>query len=570
MSGFLHDIAAAEERNPLPPRPDPGDAAAVAAFTAAAAPRGAAVAQVISQWLATAPYVMLQELLDRPASEPPVFAPAVGPAVVVRHEHVLRCLERTDLFTVDPYAAEMARATDDPAKSPGAYAHFMLGTDRDDLYALDDVILRRVVSRDDEAILTAIARDEAERWVVSAAGEIDVAATVAKFVPLRIVADYLGVPYQAAGAPSPLPGLCGGDTFPLDDDLTRVYSFTRIDAGRVPTADDLYGWIKDAFRNTFNNVDPAAPSFADSRERGVIATEYLTAYVHALIESARDRMRRGEPVPDTMLTRLIRLQAEVAGPGGSAVEHDVTRLLGAEPPAGELARRLSDSMIRSNVFGTAVGAVVNPQEATARIVDSLLRLQDGEFATADGSCFDDAAALAAVEEDEPGHAESLERMRRYALEALRLQPQGEVLLRRCVQDTTELGGVPIRKGTPVFVAFAAAMRDPAAVPHPLTFDVGRDEDLVGYLADGARAREAPQSRTYLQHGYGRHKCLGRYGSEITMRESLRALLRLGGWERRSALELDEPGLYVQSLRLGIKGVGSRPRGVGSATVKGTS
>ena len=27
----------------------------------------------------------------------------------------------------------------------------MLGTDRDDLYRLDDVILRRVVSRDDEA-----------------------------------------------------------------------------------------------------------------------------------------------------------------------------------------------------------------------------------------------------------------------------------------------------------------------------------------------------------------------------------------------------------------------------------
>ena len=113
------------------------------------------------------------------------------------------------------------------------------------------------------------------------------------------------------------------------------------------------------------------------------------------------------------------------------------------------------------------------------------------------------------------------------------------------------------------MAFAAAMRDPAAVPQPLTFDVGRDEGLTGYLADGARAREAPQSRTYLQHGYGRHKCLGRYGSEITMRESLRALLRLGrlGASQRTRARRARVSTS-QSLRLGIKGVGSRP--VGSA------
>jgi hypothetical protein len=32
-----------------------------------------------------------------------------------------------------------------------------------------------------------------------------------------------------------------------------------------------------------------------------------------------------------------------------------------------------------------------------------------------------------------------------------------VLLRLCVRDNAELGGVLIRKGTPVFVAFAAAL-----------------------------------------------------------------------------------------------------------------
>ena len=73
------------------------------------------------------------------------------------------------------------------------------------------------------------------------------------------------------------------------------------------------------------------------------------------------------------------------------------------------------------------------------------------------------------------------------------------------------------------------------------------------MADGDRAREAPQSRTYLQHGFGRHKCLGRYASEVTMRESLRALLRLGPWERRSPLRFDAQGLYAESLRVGVGG-----------------
>jgi len=125
----------------------------------------------------------------------------------------------------------------------------------------------------------------------------------------------------------------------------------------------------------------------------------------------------------------------------------------------------------------------------------------------------------------------------------------EVLLRLCVQDNRELGGVLVRKGTPVFVAYAGAMRDPDAVPKPLAFDVHRDQQMVEYLGNKERAPEAPQSVLFLQHGYGRHKCLGRYASELTMRESLRALLRLGRLERRGGLEMDEQRLYAASLRV---------------------
>lgn len=544
-SSFLSDIAEVEQQSPLPLPDDP-------AFAEAAKARGAAVGQVVSRWVATAPYVMLQELLDQPKEQMPIFKPAIGPAVVMRHEHVLECLLRTDLFTVDLYAPEMARAADDKARNPQALSHFILVTDRDDLYRLDDLILRRAVSRQDQETLGAMARREAERCTSAAAGsgEIDVVQTLAKLVPLRIVSDYLGVPTPDQD-PSALQDLRPGDRFPIDEGLLEVYSFTRIREGLAPSADDLHSWVKDVFRNIFNNFNPAHPLFGEFRERGIVATEYLTAYVHALIRAYKDRLLCGEVVPDTMLTRLLRMQLDVANGTCTALEQEFESMLGSPLPDGELARRLSDSMIRSNVFGTVVGGVVNPQEATARIVDSMLRLKDGEYETLNGSGYEEATQLAGVDEGNYGYTESLEWLRRYTLEALRLQPQGEVLLRLCVKDNTALGGVRIPKGTPVFVGFAGAMRDPEAVPQPLAFDAYRDERPLGYLPDGDRAHEDPQSQTYLQHGYARHKCLGRYASEITMRESLRALLRLGRLERLSSLEMDDQGLYAVRLRVGF-------------------
>jgi cytochrome P450 len=208
-------------------------------------------------------------------------------------------------------------------------------------------------------------------------------------------------------------------------------------------------------------------------------------------------------------------------------------------------------MIRSNVFGTVVGAVVNPQEATARILDSMLCLKEGKYEMLNGTSFEQALHWAAVKPDEADYAQSLDRLRKYALEALRLKPQGEVLLRMCVKDNDVLAGVPLRKGTLVFAAYAAAMLDAEVVPNPTAFDITRDEQLQPYLQDQERVREAPQSLIYLQHGYGRHKCLGRYASEITMQESLRAMLRLGSLERRSELKMDEQNLYAVSLKIGF-------------------
>jgi cytochrome P450 len=564
-AGFLGKIAAAEQKTPLVPMPDPDDPrydadraayeADKKAYEAALQARGAAVAGIIAAGLRTQPYDMLQELLDQPKDVMPFFKPAVGPAVVVRHAHVIKCLERTDLFTVDPYVLEMVKANDDNARNPELSPPFMLGTDKDEWYLPDDVLLRRVVSRQDEKILTALARQEAEYWTQRAKeegrGEIDIVPTLARFVPLRIVSDYLGVHYYSASEPSCLPGLRGGDTFPLDDELRQVFTFQEIQEGIVPTGDTLFNWVKDAFRNIFNNFNPADPLFAQFRQQGLQATEYLTAYIHELLKFYKGQLQRGEPVPDTMLTRLLRLQLNLANGQDTALEQELQAALGSLLPSGELGRRLSDSQIRANVFGTVVGGVVNPEEASARVIDAILSLKDGKYPVLNGSTYQRALEMAQVPAGSPRETESLGILRKYALEGLRLEPQGEVLIRRCIKDNTELDGIPIRKGTMVFVSHAAAMRDPEAVPDPLAFDITRDERLVAYHKDRTRGDEAPQSALYLQHGFGRHKCLGRYASEITLQETLRAMLRLGNLERLGHLQMDDRNLYAVSLRVGF-------------------
>jgi cytochrome P450 len=567
---FLAAAEAVEQSTPLPPPPPPtpdqndpqyvrdpqayerdrlAAEQAKANFTAAARLRGGAIGQTISDWLAKAPLAVLQELLDVPADQIPIFAPLIGPVIVARRKHVLTCLTRDDLFTVEPYAAKMARGMDNGARAPGVFPHFLLSTDDQALYRPADVLLRRVLGVDDADRLTRAVRMEAERWAgrLRDVGELDVVSTLARTVPLRIVATYLGVPWADEDAAAPLPNLQAGDTFPLDNDLVREFTFTRITTGVVPTADQLFDWIKDVYRDTFNNFGPPTQQSVEFTERGLEATEYLTAYIHALLIHYRSQLRDGAEVPDTMLTRLLRLQRRVAAEG----DEWLCAELGPALPPGTAAAWLSDSMIRSDVFGTVVGAVVNPQEATARIIDSLLRLQDGEYPVRNGSSFAAAVQAARTDEDMPGYAESLRAVRRYSLEALRLRPQGEVLLRRCVRDNTELGGVLIRANTLVFVGYAGAMRDPMDVPEPSAFDATRDPQPYGYLRTTDRAREAEQSQLYLQHGFGRHKCLGRYASEITMQESARALLRLGGWARLSELQMDEHRLYAVRLRIGV-------------------
>ncbi|WP_238367505.1 cytochrome P450 [Mesobacterium pallidum] len=92
-------------------------------------------------------------------------------------------------------------------------------------------------------------------------------------------------------------------------------------------------------------------------------------------------------------------------------------------------------------------------------------------------------------------------------EGLRLDSPGQVIPRVARADTT-LHDTPIPAGTPVFLALAAANRDPDAFDDPDVFRPGRAGDPVIF-------------------GQGRHRCIGEQLGVLQLRVLLTAMLRSG-------------------------------------------
>jgi cytochrome P450 len=551
---FYRDFELIKMQTPITADP----AQDLATFKNQATVRGKAVGGIIKFWLSATPekpYEMFAELFEKRATYP-VFQPGIGPVIVFQHPHVIDVLEQCNTFTVDPYAPMMRIATSGnfyPApqgqmpkgtNAGGYYAHYMLCNDNNDLYVTDSLISRYCVKPDEMKMLRVMIRKICERLVsgVSRGQTFDVVTTIARFAPVLVVAEYLGLPsFEKRGVGGvgamDIDRLKAGDSFPIDADLKKRYKFQTITQGVVPSQQDMYEWVVDAFRNIFNNFE-RDPNFADL---GLNATEKLLAWSGKVISVYKSRMKAGNElgsskVPDSLITRLIKLQMDAkADPANWAAKFGIS--------IEELKVRTADDRVQTNAFGVFVGAVANPEEANARIIDTLLLVKDGVIKAKNGS-YQEVKALAEAANDID---HDLTKLSKYSIELLRLKPQGEMLLRACVADAT-VAGVPIKAGTTVFNSHGAAMHDPLAHDEPSQLDVERDpKEKVPTLPKETRQGERPQSTVYLHHGYGRHKCLGRYASEMTMAEILRAVLRLGDIERVSKFELDAQNLYATKL-----------------------
>lgn len=242
-----------------------------------------------------------------------------------------------------------------------------------------------------------------------------------------------------------------------------------------------------------------------------------------------------------MLTRLVRFQ------------------MGRSSPPDLDPRLVGDLRIAENVMGTIVGAVAGQEEATCRVIDSLIRLKAGEYRTSGSGTyrygtFDEARQLALDVLRDTRPQEARLELRKYFLEALRLQPQGEVLLRKCARDGSRIGdGRPLAAGTLVFASHGSAMKD---VPEPDAFILDRPREH------------------YLHYGWNRHTCLGQYVSPVIIIETMIALLGLEALERPESrpgessfpferrfgrLQLDDQNLYTSAFSLRFSDSGTTTR-----------
>ncbi len=494
--------------------------------------QGRAAGAVIGFFLKLKPYPMLEEIRKKAK----LFQPAFGPVLVVEGDTVRNVLERDQEFTVDPYGVEMMKVMT-PAHN-GGFTTFILSTDDTPAYEPDKRLLSAVCNPEDATRITDIIHQDCMRRMGTAlagarkngASTLCLVESIARYVPVTLGHRYLGVPV------APQPG-----SFELTPEMLTYYG-SPIDGqaetalqkedGVIPDERQMYLWIKAAFRHFFNNVQKDPQVQVD----GLRSCRLLLAYLLREINVQRERVLSGLPIEDTMLTRLVLFQLGRSTPA-------------AAPPANLDPRLVSDLRIAENVMGTIVGAIAGQEEATCRVIDSLMRLQAGEYRTKGSEglrygSFAEATSLAVNVLSGTRVAESRRDLYRYFLEALRLQPQGEVLLRKCAVDGARIADSrPISAGTLVFAAHGSAMRD---IPEPDAFVLDRPR------------------QHYLQYGWNRHTCLGQYVSPVIIVESMIVVLGLQGltrpepragelefpFERRfGRLQLDDQNLYATTFSL---------------------
>jgi len=510
----------------------PDQGAELQALKLQALRQGKAVGAVIGFFLKFKPYPMLTEIRQKMK----VFQPVFGPLVVVDGATVREVFDRHDEFTVDPYGVEMKKVMS-PAYN-GGFDTFVLSTDDGAAFEPDKKLLTTVCNEHDAGRVTSLLHEECVRRVAAAVDQarasgspmMDIVQAVARYVPVFLGHHYLGVPV------TPQPG-----SFELTPEMLTYYgqpvdgvaetALARGD-GVIPDEQTMYQWIKAAFQHFFNNVqkDPVV------MVRGLRSCRLLLAYLLREIDIQRTRIKAGQPVEDTMLTRLVRFQLGQSAPG-------------AARPADLDPRLVSDLRIAENVMGTIVGAVAGQEEATCRVFDSMMKLQAGEYTSAGAAdhhygSFDEVRHLALNVMNGSHAQQARHKLYRYVMEALRLEPQGEVLLRKCAKEGARIAdGRPISTGTLVFVSHGSAMKD---VPEPDAFVLNRPRD---------------QSMPY---GWGRHTCLGQHVSPVIIIESVAAVLALEGLQRPEPrpgersfplerrfgrMQLDDNNLYATTFSL---------------------
>ena len=310
-------------------------------------------------------------------------------------------------------------------------------------------------------------------------GKIDVIEDLVWPVTLRLNWEYFGVP-------GPGPG-------------SELDTFKR--------------WSRDIYTDLFLNLREDV----EWTRRADIAVKEMNAYLDDLIQSTRKELKNCLNVPETVLTRMIKMQE-----GSGDKFHDGWK------------------GIRRNIFGMVIGVVETTMKAVPRTIHQFLREdRKNELAKAQ------EAALHYTYEQDPKH------FKKYVFEAMRFNPQNHVVFRLAFKDfklgegepwETETIKATKEKPVLVFAATLGAMFDPDKIkPDPTKFHIHRGEDQ------------------YLFFGHEHHKCLGEYISRIQVPILVKQVLAQKGLKEAKETQFHPRNLLPEHYFLEFKAQGVSPQ-----------
>lgn len=203
------------------------------------------------------PQGLFTELRTR---RPLLVSPGKGPVIVTRFHDVVEVLDLDGIFSVKPYERWI--------RFTGHGPNYILGMDDSPQLQADQSILRLAARRDDLDAVRRIVDAAAEAYLgaVRHTKRLDLADSFAREVPLKLAAEYFGVP--------------------------------------GPDPRTLGRWTRTLFLAIFGNFT-ADPKIA---EAGKAAGGEFIAYLDGLIADLKARRRSGEPPRDDVVGRLISMQ----------------------------------------------------------------------------------------------------------------------------------------------------------------------------------------------------------------------------------------------------------------------
>jgi cytochrome P450 len=245
-----------------------------------------------------------------------------------------------------------------------------------------------------------------------------------------------------------------------------------------PDEATMMRWLRDIFYDVFLNLTNNKTVRAAALRSG----GELRAHMDLVIAQRKSKAAADVP-PDDVLGRLLALE-------------------GAANPW------LDDDTVRRNLSGLIVGAVETTSKLVTLILEELFRRPVVLLQAR-------AAALAG----------DIEKVRLYAYEAGRFNPQTPMIFRYCPAETELAKGTPrarrIPAGTTMVLGTLSAMFDPEGFVSPGEFRIDRGVE-------------------YLHFGFGMHRCFGYLINDVQIPEIIAALLRLPGLRRAGCLKYEGP------------------------------